>query len=127
MTRADKFLIAVIILVALGGLGLGYRNLFSAKDLRHPAKATISVQGKVLRTLDLDSGKKGEIFPVSGRCGTATVEVGAGRIRVATAKCPEQICVKQGWVDRPGEAIVCLPGEIVIRIDGPTAVDAVTR
>jgi hypothetical protein len=43
------------------------------------------------------------------------------------ANCPEQICVKQSWIQAPGSTIVCLPGEIIIHIDGLAPVDAVTR
>jgi hypothetical protein len=55
------------------------------------------------------------------------VEVDGGKIRMLKANCPEQICVKQGWIKDPGASIVCLPGEIIIHIDGPADVDAVTR
>lgn len=127
MTRADKFLIAAILLCALLGMRQMYTHFFTSLDQLFPAQATISSEGRVLRTIALDSGHDKMILPVSGRLGAATVEVAGGKIRMLEANCPEQICVKQGWIGDPGASIVCLPGEIVIHIDGPAAVDAVTR
>jgi hypothetical protein len=127
MTRADKFLTAAILLCALWGLATIYRHFFSALDQRFPTQATISAEGKVLRTIDLDPSGGKQTLQITGRLGPATVEVDGGKIRMLKANCPEQICVKQGWIKDPGASIVCLPGEIIIHIDGPADVDAVTR
>lgn len=127
MTRADKFLTAVILLCALFGLGNIYRHFFTPSGQLFPVQAKISYQGKVLRTIDLVPGNDKMILQVSGRLGPATVEVEGGKIRILEANCPNQICVKQGWIQNPGASIVCLPGEIIIHIDGQAAVDAVTR
>lgn len=127
MTRADKFLTAAILLCALLALAKIYRHFFTPLDQLFPVQATISSEGKVLRTIDLDPGSGKMILQVSGRLGPATVEVAGGKIRMLAASCPEQICVKQGWIQDPGASIVCLPGEIIIHLDGPAAVDAVTR
>jgi hypothetical protein len=127
MTRADKFLTAAILLSALLGLATIYRHFFAALDQRFPAQATISAEGKVLRTIDLGRSSGKQTFEVFGRLGPATVAVDGGKIRMLKANCPEQICVKQGWIQDPGASIICLPGEIIIHIDGPADVDAVTR
>lgn len=127
MTRADKFLIAAILLCSLIGLVKIYRNFFSPLDQLFPAQAMITMQGEVLDAIDLDPAADKKIIHVTGRLGAATVEVSNGKIRMLEANCPEQICVKQGWIEEPGASIVCLPGEIIIHIDGKATVDAVTR
>ncbi|MDZ4185735.1 MAG: NusG domain II-containing protein [Desulfuromonadales bacterium] len=127
MTRADKVLIAAVLLCALLGLLTIYRHFFISSDQPFPKQATITVDGKVLRTIDLDPVAGNEMIQITGRLGPATVEVAGGRIRMREANCPEQICVKQGWIQAPGSTIVCLPGEIIIHIEGPAPVDAVTR
>ncbi|MDO9081206.1 MAG: NusG domain II-containing protein [Desulfuromonadales bacterium] len=127
MTRADKVLIAAVLLFSLLGLVSIYRYFFISSDQLFPAQATITVGGNVLRTIDLDPAGGKEILQISGRLGPATVEVADGKIRIREAKCPEQICVKQSWIQSPGSTIVCLPGEITIHIAGPAPVDAVTR
>lgn len=127
MTRGDKLLIAAVLLCALLGLLTIYRHFVISSDQRFPAQATITVEGKVLCTIDLDPAAGQELMQIAGRLGPATVEVADGKIRMREANCPEQICVKQSWIASPGSTIVCLPGEIIIYVDGPAPVDAVTR
>jgi hypothetical protein len=127
MTRADKLLTVALLLCAFLGLAKMYRHFFAPLDLFSPAQATITCDGHVVRTIDLDPAGGKQTLHVSGRLGPATVEVAGGKIRMLEANCPEQICVKQGWIQEPGASIVCLPGEIIIHLDGPAAVDAVTR
>lgn len=128
MNRADKVLTAAILIISLAGLVMTYRHLFTSTGLSSPATAVISVGGKVLRSITLlpDAGGTTTI-PVPGLLGTATVEISGAKIRMGEAPCPHQICVKQGWIEHPGESIVCIPGEIVIHINGAATVDAVTR
>lgn len=43
---------------------------------------------------------------------------GESGVRVAWADCPTQDCVRTGLITRSGQSIVCLPGRIVIRLEG---------
>lgn len=54
-----------------------------------------------------------------------TVLVAEGRVCVARSDCPNQCCVNAGWKSRPGEAIVCVPNQVIVSIaGGPPAYDA---
>ena len=56
------------------------------------------------------------------------VEVKNGRVRVASSDCKQQICVRHGWIDRPHEAILCLPNHITVELVGEDAeYDAISR
>ncbi len=57
-------------------------------------------------------------FELSGPLGTSTVEISSGQVRVVEDPGPLQICVRQGWIERPGEWLACLPSRIFIRIEG---------
>jgi hypothetical protein len=52
-----------------------------------------------------------------------------GRIRFTEADCPEKICVNTGWLSKPGQAAVCLPNGLIIRIEGSdkSEIDAYLR
>ena len=39
-----------------------------------------------------------------------------GRIRIAEADCPDQICVQTGWVSHPGQLAVCVPGKLILKL-----------
>ncbi len=67
-------------------------------------------------------------FTVSGRDGlTLTVEIADGAVRVKDSDCPDRVCVHSGWLSRGGQAAVCVPGGVCLRvIGGENAVDGVT-
>lgn len=39
-----------------------------------------------------------------------------GRVRIAEADCPDQICVQTGWVSHPGQLSVCVPGQLILKL-----------
>lgn len=49
----------------------------------------------------------------------ATIEVVSGRARILPIPeeyCPRGICAHTGWIERPGQAAICLPNRLVIRV-----------
>ncbi len=42
-----------------------------------------------------------------------------GKIRFAEADCPDKVCVRSGWVYRPGQVAACVPGHLILKITGP--------
>ena len=48
--------------------------------------------------------------------GEYTVEFSHGNIRVKSAPCANQDCVRIGWIRRGGRCIVCLPGRFVVEL-----------
>ncbi|MCR3921020.1 MAG: NusG domain II-containing protein [Firmicutes bacterium] len=65
--------------------------------------------------------------------GEAEVEVEDGRVRMhpmGKELCPQGICSHVGWVERSGDAIVCLPNRLVLTIVGGSTeevLDGVTQ
>ena len=57
---------------------------------------------------------------------TNLIEICDGRIRVAEADCPDQLCVQMGWLQNSGLPVVCLPNRLVIQyaqsLDGLDAI-----
>ena len=91
--------------------------------------AEITLDGEVVRRIDLSRVARPETFTVEGPAGTNTIEVEPGRIRVQSADCPDQICVHQGWIDHGVTPIVCLPTKLVITLKGggDTGADALSQ
>ena len=48
------------------------------------------------------------------------IAYGNGQIRFATADCPDQVCVRTGWVERNGQVAACVPGHLILKITGPS-------
>lgn len=83
----------------------------------HPgASADILQNGTLLRTLSLDKPAEFTVSAPNGESNTVTVR--DGRICVSHATCPDQVCVRQGWVSTDATPIVCLPNGLVIQVKG---------
>jgi hypothetical protein len=46
------------------------------------------------------------------------IEFKTGRVRVVESDCPNQVCVRTGWVSRPGRSIVCVPNKVLVELRG---------
>ncbi|MBN2026770.1 MAG: NusG domain II-containing protein [Actinobacteria bacterium] len=57
-----------------------------------------------------------EELTVRGFAGESCLEISGGRVRMIDSACPDKLCVRSGWISRPGEIIVCLPNRVVIEI-----------
>lgn len=91
-----------------------------------PAGSAIVVraQGKVMVRAALERDAD---YAVQGTLGVSRIEVRQGRARVAADPGPRQVCVKQGWVSRAGEAALCLANQVSLEIGGgERAFDTVT-
>lgn len=57
--------------------------------------------------------------PVQGANGfSLTLVVEDGQARVEDSTCPDLICQRHAPVDRAGESIICLPGQVSITVEG---------
>lgn len=128
-------------------MGLSQRKLLSKKEIpvflvlaaalaalaaalyRAPSGsvAVVEVEGRlaVRRELALLEGL--ETVDVTGRDGIqVTVEFSSEGARFLYSECPDKTCVRTGTITRAGESAVCLPGRVVLRLEGQGDADAVT-
>ena len=86
--------------------------------------ARITRDGVLLEEIDLDRVAEPRSFTLEDGSGANTVQVERGRIRVSAADCPDQVCVKQGWISGGAVPIICLPHRLTIEIvDGGGGLD----
>lgn len=88
------------------------------------ARAAVWVDGERVRQVALDAPRR---LQVEGQLGTSTLEVEPGRIRVADSPGRRKLCVRAGWLSRPGASVVCLPNRVSVRVAGRAAVDAMNH
>lgn len=55
------------------------------------------------------------------------IEIKSRKIRVVSSDCPKKVCRHLGWISRPGDTIVCVPGRIAVVIRGKEPYDALSR
>ncbi len=123
LKKGDIFLIAVILFFVFTGIILP--KVFKEKANVHIV-AIIKQGDKVIKEIDLDKIKEPQRMEIHGEY-SLVISVEKGRIRFEEADCPDKLCVKTGWISKPGDTSVCLPGRTIIKIKGKKAeVDGVT-
>lgn len=79
--------------------------------------AVVTVDGKVLREIDL-TAQKDEEFTIETSEGNNKIVVHNGGISIVEADCNDGVCVYQGVAKNHGDMIVCLPHKIIIQVIG---------
>lgn len=109
LTPADVLLIAVL---AGSSLAMWFRTTgkFSVPD-----RAYIYQGNRLYEIVSLRQPGKKELNLGKARI---TIEVKAGAIRMVDSNCRNKLCVRAGWISRPGQTIICAPNRVVIEIQG---------
>lgn len=112
VAAAILFLGAILFVANRTSLGLG------------PAGGHAFVEIENQHVLDVSLLEEApQYVPVKVPRGEAVLEIEGGKIRVLPMPretCPLNICSSVGWIDKPGQAIVCLPNRMIITISGET-------
>ena len=58
------------------------------------------------------------LIPLSANGVSLTVEIAGSRARVKQSNCPDGVCVASGWIERPGQSVVCAPAGVRLLIAG---------
>ena len=106
-SKAELLFAAVVVAVAVGGFAVAHAA--GAANPSGHAVATIARDGVAIETIDLDAVKNPYTLRLEDERGVNVVAVEPGRIRVAEADCPDEVCVHTGWIDGPATPIACVP------------------
>lgn len=113
MNKKDIILIIVLIVFSIIILSFFSNNKSN--------KATVYYKNKEILNIDLSLNKK---YEVNGTNGIVKIIVNDNKIKVETENSPKHLCSKQGYISKSYETIVCLPNEIVIKIEDNNDIDA---
>ena len=119
-TLADRLLFLFLIILSVTGIFL------SRDALSQESEVVIEIDGKPAYTLPL---REDRLLSVGGSYGDTLIEIKEKKVRVREAHCPNQICVKEGWISKG--VIVCLPNKLIIIVGGSKkdeqlGIDAIT-
>jgi hypothetical protein len=128
VTRADK-LVIVGVLVAATLLGSSFWLWKAHNQITDVPQVIIEVNGEIKEQIPLTELKPGKQYQIQGVLGYSVVEGGENKVRMVESPCPDKICVGMGWIEHPGEVIVCLPNRVVVRIIGKsnTKLDGISQ
>ncbi|MBQ2842034.1 MAG: NusG domain II-containing protein [Clostridia bacterium] len=114
--KTDIAVIAVIIAAAM-------IFAFSSFSKNENLQAVITVDGKIIETLDLSSVKE-KIIITPDTEPKVIIAAENGEIRFESSECEDRLCVNCGSLKNGGDTAVCLPAKTVITVTG-SDVDAV--
>ena len=114
LTKGDKILMIFIVIISILSLSYVKRSAFNYNE----KYISIQVNGEEIKKIIFDANLIGQTIPVETQYGYNLIELGDGMVRVIEADCPDQLDVKQGYISKVGEVIVCLPNRLVIEIKG---------
>ena len=87
--------------------------------------AVVTIEGRQKFKLDMNEDIELVLKQdkYSSLLGEMVIEIKDKRVRVKKEESPLNYCSKQGWVDRVGKPIVCLPNSVIVTIVGESAPD----
>ncbi len=115
-TRADVFVVAGLLAAAL------FSFLFPLFSENGTVCVVSYTGGRDTYSLAVD-----RTVAVESMGYTLSVTIENGAVSVTASDCPDSVCVDSGTIFRAGQAIVCVPAQVVVRVDGRTEdnVDAI--
>ncbi|MCX7841792.1 MAG: NusG domain II-containing protein [Clostridia bacterium] len=111
LKAGDIAVAALIIAIAAANLAIFMHSSEGS------ATALIIKNGKVVQKLKLDDINKRIEIEYKDKH-NILIAAEHGRIRFEKSDCPDQVCVRTGWLSRPGQTAACVPGGIIIKIQG---------
>lgn len=118
MKKGDLLIVVLLIIALLSTFGgRFFKEAFLAGSQNRTA--VIKIDGEIYATIPLKSSNERKEIPLTlDNGGFMRIVTEKDKIWVEESSCPDEICVKTGKIDSPGESIVCLPNKTVIHIEG---------
>ena len=115
LTRGDIVLISGVLALLVFWL------VWSALIWSAPSGGEVSVvvRGEEIFRAELSEQEQEVELEVEGLEFTLELQEKKVRIRpMPHEDCPRQICSSMGWISSPGQAIVCVPNQLLISVEG---------
>lgn len=96
-------------------------NIIFSKTIYNSNKlvyASIKVDGKLYDNIPLSTNKGEKKLNIKSSSGNNSILIRDNNIKVISADCKDDLCVKQGEISKVGESIICLPHKLIIEIKG---------
>lgn len=119
--KLDIALIIVLMVISFIPYLMLKKNTVVNEDI-NSNYAIVSVGGKILKKIELKPDLNDE-YLVETSYGSNKVVIHDGAIGIVEADCADGVCVGQGYINKPGQQVVCLPHRLIITIEGKNTED----
>lgn len=113
LKKLDFVIIGVLILITLVSSAAA---IISTSKKYENLYVNIEVDGKPYSRVPLSN--RNDKIKIQTSYGSNIVEIESGKVHIYDADCPDKICIKDGFISKPGQILVCLPHKVVIQIVG---------
>ncbi|WP_347489894.1 NusG domain II-containing protein [Desulfoscipio sp. XC116] len=116
MNNINKFIyiiLASLIIASFIGAAIYKQSLKNQKPV-----AVIYKNEQVYQRINLTESINKQIKIEDSEGHYNIVEIKDGRVRIKEADCPNKLCVKAGWLTKPGQMAVCMPNRLRVVIEG---------
>lgn len=110
INSSDLIIIILILIVSIGIIFVQFGQN------RQASEAFVYYQGKLLLQINMN---KNNVYNLSDA--KMKIEVENRRIRISESDCPKRMCMRKGWIQTPGDVIVCVPNKVLIEIRSESA------
>lgn len=114
--------VLVLLLLTVAALGVTWAGVQAPSG----GVATVSVSGEDRIVLSLTAVDTVEVEGPLGKTRLATDGEG---VRILESPCPNHHCIRMGRAKQDGQALICVPNEVLITVEGASegpTIDAVT-
>ena len=81
--------------------------------------AVVERDGEVVLRQELSQLTEETVYTLEGAQGVElTITLSPEGAAVTSSTCPDQVCVRTGLLTRAGESAICLPGKVILRLEG---------
>ncbi|MBD8067787.1 NusG domain II-containing protein [Bacillus sp. PS06] len=113
-------IVIIVVLVSLSFLPVFIFSYVQAGKITENSMnvAVISARNQEIERITLTGNTGNQFLNIPEiECDLNAVEITNEQIRVKRSTCPEQICVRRGYINKPGQTIVCIPHKVIIEIE----------
>jgi hypothetical protein len=115
LTKGDKILFALLLIISFSCIGATVMGKSPVPMIQGEKYLVVEINGRIAKEISLTN--EAQIIEVSLDRGIVYLEVKDGRVRVLPMDddvCPLKVCSRRGWIQGPGEVIVCVPNRMVV-------------
>lgn len=109
--KIGDFVIIGLVLIVASFFALSFTG-----NRANKYQAVILQDGRVVKRITLSQLNQPVEFNIAGKYNNL-IRAEGGRIRFVEANCPDQTCVRTGWLTKPGQVGACLPNGVLIKIE----------
>ncbi len=111
LTKFDILLIIFVVIIAL------YFNFYLSKTMKQPIEngnVVVYYKNEIYDTYDLSTNQQ---INININEGFNELEIKNGVVNMIDANCPDSYCVKDKPIEYNNQSIVCLPHQVLVKIE----------